>query len=88
MHIYAAKQEGLDRASELVTRMFKTIEIGELYTGKIVSTTTFGAFMEVLPGKDGLIHISELAEGRTAKNGRYVAEALERNCGDRQVHWY
>ena len=67
VHIYASKQEGLDRALELVTRMFKTIEIGELYTGKIVSTTTFGAFMEVLPGKDGLIHISELAEGRTAK---------------------
>lgn len=67
------KQEGLDRALELVTRMFKTIEIGELYTGKIVSTTTFGAFMEVLPGKDGLIHISELAEGRTAKTEDVVS---------------
>lgn len=73
VHIYAAKQEGLDRALELVTRMLKTIEIGELYTGKIVSTTTFGAFMEVLPGKDGLIHISELAEGRTAKTEDVVS---------------
>ena len=73
VHIYAAKQEGLDRALELVTSMFKTIEIGELYTGKIVSTTTFGAFMEVLPGKDGLIHISELAEGRTAKTEDVVS---------------
>ena len=73
VHIYAAKQEGLDRALELVTRMFKTIEIGELYTGKIVSTTTFGAFMEVLPGKDGLIHIAELAEGRTAKTEDVVS---------------
>ena len=73
VHIYAAKQEGLDRALELVTRMFKTIEIGELYTGKIVSTTTFGAFMEVVPGKDGLIHISELAEGRTAKTEDVVS---------------
>lgn len=73
VHIYSAKQEGLDRALELVTRMFKTIEIGELYTGKIVSTTTFGAFMEVLPGKDGLIHISELAEGRTAKTEDVVS---------------
>lgn len=73
VHIYAAKQEGLDRALELVTRMFKTIEIGELYTGKIVSTTTFGAFMEVLPGKEGLIHISELAEGRTAKTEDVVS---------------
>ena len=73
VHIYASKQEGLDRALELVTRMFKTIEIGELYTGKIVSTTTFGAFMEVLPGKDGLSHISELAEGRTAKTEDVVS---------------
>ena len=73
VHLCAAKQEGLDRALELVTRMFKTIEIGELYTGKIVSTTTFGAFMEVLPGKDGLIHISELAEGRTAKTEDVVS---------------
>lgn len=73
VHIYAAKQEGLDRALDLVTRMFKTIDIGELYTGKIVSTTTFGAFMEVLPGKDGLIHISELAEGRTAKTEDVVS---------------
>lgn len=76
VHIYASKQEGLDRAMDLVTRMFKTIDIGELYTGKIVSTTTFGAFMEVLPGKDGLIHISELAEGRTVKTEDVV------NVGD------
>lgn len=47
--------------------MFKEIEVGETYEGKIVSTKEFGAFMEVLPGKDGLIHISELAEGRTQK---------------------
>jgi polyribonucleotide nucleotidyltransferase len=39
--------------------------VGKIYTGKIVSVTAFGAFMEVLPGKDGLIHVSELAEGRT-----------------------
>ena len=83
VHIYASKQEGLDRAMELVTRMFKTIEIGELYTGKIVSTTTFGAFMEVLPGKDGLIHISELAEGRTREDGRRRQRG---GRGDRQMH--
>jgi predicted RNA-binding protein with RPS1 domain len=41
------------------------IEVGKVYTGKVVSVTAFGAFMEVLPGKDGLIHVSELAEGRT-----------------------
>lgn len=65
VHIYASKQEGLDRAKALIDRIFAEIEIGKVYTGKIVSTTSFGAFMEVLPGKDGLIHVSELAEGRT-----------------------
>ncbi|MFU8892586.1 MAG: polyribonucleotide nucleotidyltransferase [Luteolibacter sp.] len=65
VHIYASKQAGLDRAKEMIDRMFKEIEVGAVYTGKIVSITAFGAFMEVLPGKDGLIHVSELAEGRT-----------------------
>jgi len=65
VHIYASKQAGLDRAKEMIDRMFQEIEIGQVYTGKVVSITAFGAFMEVLPGKDGLIHVSELAEGRT-----------------------
>ena len=67
VHIYASKQEGLDCATNMIKRMFAEIEVGALYSGKIVSTPAFGAFMEVLPGKDGLIHISELAEGRTEK---------------------
>lgn len=67
VHIYASKQAGLDRAKEMIDRMFKEIEVGATYTGKVVSITAFGAFMEVLPGKDGLIHVSELAEGRTEK---------------------
>jgi polyribonucleotide nucleotidyltransferase len=67
VHIYASKQQGLDRAKEMIDRMFAEIEVGKIYTGKVVSITAFGAFMEVLPGKDGLIHISELAEGRTEK---------------------
>jgi polyribonucleotide nucleotidyltransferase len=67
VHIYASKQQGLDRAKEMIDRMFQEIEIGKVYTGKVVSITAFGAFMEVLPGKDGLIHVSELAEGRTEK---------------------
>ena len=67
VHIYASKQVGLDRAKEMIDRMFAEIEVGKVYTGKVVSITAFGAFMEVLPGKDGLIHVSELAEGRTEK---------------------
>ena len=64
VHIYANKKESLDRAKEMVERVSKEIELGELYFGPIVSTTNFGAFMEVLPGKDGMIHISELADFR------------------------
>lgn len=64
VQIYAAKPESLNRAKELLDRMFADIEIGKEYTGKIVSTTKFGAFMQVLPGKDGLIHISELSHQR------------------------
>ena len=67
VHIYASKEAGLERAKEMIDRMFKEVEVGETYTGPVVSITAFGAFMEVLPGKDGLIHISELAEGRTEK---------------------
>ena len=47
--------------------MFQEIEVGQTYTGRVVSITAFGAFMEVLPGKDGLVHVSELAEGRVEK---------------------
>lgn len=67
VHIYASKQAGLDRAKEMIDRMFQEIEVGQTYTGRVVSITAFGAFMEVLPGKDGLVHVSELAEGRVEK---------------------
>lgn len=64
VHIYASKKESLERAKEMIENMFAEIEVGKEYTGKIVNTMAFGAFMEVLPGKDGLIHISELANRR------------------------
>ncbi|MGE9268052.1 MAG: S1 RNA-binding domain-containing protein, partial [Verrucomicrobiales bacterium] len=67
VHIYASKAEGLEAAKAMIDRMFAEIEVGTVYTGKVVNVTTFGAFMEVLPGKDGLVHISELAEGRVDK---------------------
>ena len=62
--IYAAHQEALNRAIELVRRTTAEIEVGATYYGKVVSTTNFGAFVEVLPGKDGMVHISELADFR------------------------
>ncbi|MDP6207649.1 MAG: polyribonucleotide nucleotidyltransferase, partial [Roseibacillus sp.] len=67
VHIYAAKAESLECAKKMIEDMFAEVEVGTTYTGKIVNTMAFGAFMEVLPGKDGLVHISELAEGRVEK---------------------
>ena len=64
VHIYSTKLESLERCKEMINNITADIEIDKIYEGKIVSTTNFGAFMEVLPGRDGMIHISELASYR------------------------
>jgi polyribonucleotide nucleotidyltransferase len=64
VHIYSNNGEGLQRAKEIIASMFKEIVIGETYHGRVTGTKEFGAFVEVLPGKEGLVHISELAEFR------------------------
>ncbi|GAG27881.1 unnamed protein product, partial [marine sediment metagenome] len=56
-----------EQARDEIKEMTREIEIGEVITGKVVSTTTFGAFVEVAPGRDGLVHISELAHEHVAK---------------------
>ena len=47
--------------------MTKEIEVGEVYNGRVVSIKEFGCFVEVLPGKEGLVHISELADFRVKR---------------------
>src|SRR5215469_1486049 len=64
VHIYSSSRDSLNRAKEIITGMTKEIEVGEMYHGRVVSIKEFGAFIEVLPGKDGLVHISELADFR------------------------
>ncbi|MEC8945825.1 MAG: polyribonucleotide nucleotidyltransferase [Chloroflexota bacterium] len=58
----ATDKSSADKAIELINRLTKDIEVGEKYTGKVVRTTDFGAFVELAPGKDGMVHISELAD--------------------------
>ena len=67
VHIYSNNGESLARAKQIIQGMTKEIEIGETYHGHVVSTKEFGAFVEVLPGKEGLVHISELADFRVNK---------------------
>ncbi|MDQ2868503.1 MAG: polyribonucleotide nucleotidyltransferase [Verrucomicrobiota bacterium] len=64
VHIYATSGESMARAKEIIGGMTKEIEVGQTYQGRVVTTKEFGAFVEVFPGKDGLVHISELADFR------------------------
>ncbi|MBB5039769.1 polyribonucleotide nucleotidyltransferase [Prosthecobacter dejongeii] len=64
IYVYATRKEGLERAIEMIGGVSQEIEPGKIYTGKIVSTTNFGAFMNLGGKKDGLIHVSELADFR------------------------
>ena len=61
-------------AAAAVTGMTKDVESGEIYTGKVVKTTNFGAFVELIPGRDGLVHISRLAPGRVERVEDVVTE--------------
>ena len=67
VHIYATTGESMARAKEIIGGMTREIEIGETYQGRVVTTKEFGAFVEVFPGKDGLVHISELADFRVKR---------------------
>jgi polyribonucleotide nucleotidyltransferase len=62
--IASADGEGSQRAVQMVEALTEEAEIGKIYTGKVVRTTDFGAFIEILPGTDGMVHISQLADYR------------------------
>jgi polyribonucleotide nucleotidyltransferase len=64
VHIYSNNGDSLARAKQIINGMTKEITPGELFQGTVVSIKEFGCFVEVLPGKDGLVHISELADFR------------------------
>ena len=63
--VFVAGEGSVSReAASAINGMMKDVEAGEIYTGKVVKTTNFGAFVELTPGRDGLVHISRLAPGR------------------------
>ena len=65
--IYSVAEEGLNIAMQEIEGITAEIEVGKTYRGKVVSIKEFGAFVEVLPGQDGLCHISELANFRVIR---------------------
>jgi polyribonucleotide nucleotidyltransferase len=57
----------MTRAREMIEAIVQEPEVGRIYEGPVKNTTTFGAFIEITPGTEGLCHISELQEARTEK---------------------
>jgi polyribonucleotide nucleotidyltransferase len=64
VNIFSVSAEGMKIARDAINGMTAEAEIGKIYRGKVVTVKEFGAFVEFLPGKDGLVHISELANFR------------------------
>jgi len=67
VNIFSVSAEGMKIAVDAISGMTSEAEIGKIYRGKVVTVKEFGAFVEFLPGKDGLVHISELANFRVKK---------------------
>ncbi len=75
--VYASNRELGDALVDRIRSMTKEVEVGDTFTGKVVKTTTFGAFVELAKGTDGLLHISNVAPGR-----RIATVEEELNKGD------
>ncbi len=74
--IAAVDPEGGEKAKEIIETLVKEVEPGEIYTGKVTRIERYGAFVEILPGKEGLLHISHLDHHRVDKTEDVV------NLGD------
>lgn len=69
----AAAKEAIRRIEEITAE----VEVGRIYTGTVARLADFGAFVTILPGKDGLVHISQIADKRIEKVSDYLAEGQE-----------
>ena len=65
--IASSDQDMINKARQMIEDLVREVEVGQVYTGKVKRIEKFGAFVEVLPGKDGLVHISELEHRRVAQ---------------------
>jgi len=77
VNIFSVSAEGMKIAVDSISGMTAEAEIGRIYRGKVVTVKEFGAFVEFLPGKDGLVHISELANFRVKRTEDIVKEGDE-----------
>jgi polyribonucleotide nucleotidyltransferase len=64
VHVASADEASANKAIQIITDLTATAEVGKTYLGKVVRLVDFGAFVEIFPGTDGLLHISEISENR------------------------
>ena len=72
--IASADEASLQKAKDMISRLTEEVEVGKIYMGTVRKIMDFGAFVEVLPGTDGLVHISQLAHHRVKAVSDEVAE--------------
>ena len=77
VRIYAEDGESKDAAVARVQEITAEAEVGKIYSGRVARIVDFGAFITILPGKDGLLHISQIAQERVEKVSDYLEEGQE-----------
>ncbi|MGB1139583.1 MAG: polyribonucleotide nucleotidyltransferase [Halioglobus sp.] len=75
--IFGQNQEARDKAVAMVEEITAEAEVGEIYTGTVARIVDFGAFVNILPGKDGLVHISQIANERVESVSDHLSEGDE-----------
>lgn len=73
IYIAAVNPENGAKAKQMIESLTMTVEVGQVYTGRVTRVEKYGAFVEILPGKDGLVHISRLAHGRVERTEDVVS---------------
>ncbi|MEE4203395.1 MAG: polyribonucleotide nucleotidyltransferase [Halieaceae bacterium] len=75
--VFGQNTAARDKAVEMIQAITAEAEVGEIYTGKVARIVDFGAFVTILPGKDGLVHISQIADERVENVSDYLKEGQE-----------
>ena len=77
VRIYGEDADSRDKAVEMVNSITAEAEVGKLYNGKVARIVDFGAFVTILPGKDGLVHISQISKDRVENVNEYLQEGQD-----------
>jgi polyribonucleotide nucleotidyltransferase len=77
VRIYAEDAAAKDAAVARIEEITAEAEVGRIYNGKVARIVDFGAFINILPGKDGLLHISQIADERVEKVTDYLSEGQD-----------